>query len=160
MNTPKEIVPHEPKYQPKAWEQYSLHAPGYGCIVPISKKEGNMTLYHVVGSQWAEGQPLKSLASMMPWGDDVAEMLISKWDIHTTDMAYDYYCTDGREVHCLPTLAAAVDFRTEYAPGCRILQIDASSLEVTTGREYPHPVVRDEIPAEFISIVDDGKVPA
>jgi hypothetical protein len=106
------------------------------------------TIYHVT-KEW-DGGDLRSLADREPWTDELAESIASKWGCD----AWTYYGTEGEYVHCHATLAEAVDFRDEWCPGGVILAVDASELDVVVGDEYPHPVVRREIPAWCLSVAE------
>ncbi len=117
------------------------------------EREGDeMAIYHVTQS-W-DGGDLRSLARQMDDGDlslDAGlEQIVGRWGDLTN--AERYLDTDGHQVHCHATLAAAVEYRDEFCLGGEILEIDASSLAVLEGAEYPHPVVADMIPADAIRV--------
>lgn len=109
------------------------------------------TIYHVCRGDW-DGRDLLPFASRYEWSDDACEMILAAWpDLITADKAWEYYCTDGRQVHCHATLEQARDFADEY--GGAVLEIDATGLDIAEGREYPHPVVCGPIPACRIKVI-------
>jgi hypothetical protein len=106
-----------------------------------------MTIYHVA-KDW-DGGELLSLVRREPWSDELAASIAGKWGCDP----WTYYSTDGEYVHCHASLGEAIDFRDEWCPGGVILAVDATDLDVEVGDEYPHPVVRHEIPAWCVSLV-------
>lgn len=102
------------------------------------------TIYHVAADGWDGSSDLLCLARRVEWGDEAEEAIVGKWG--SVD-PWVYYESEGRQVHCHATLQEAIDYRDEYCPEGIILAIDPADLDVREGREYPHPVVRDEIPA-------------
>lgn len=111
-----------------------------------------MTLYHVARS-W-DGGDLRSLAAQIDDGDldlDAAlEMVTEKWCDGDPRKAEEYLDQEGHHVHLHATLAEAIDYRDEWCESGVILEIDAEGLEIEEGIEYPHPTVRDAIPAGLI----------
>jgi hypothetical protein len=114
------------------------------------------TIYHVT-TGW-DGGDLRPLARRVDDGDldlDAAlEMVAARWFDGDLRMAEEYLGRDGREVHCHATLAEALDYREEWCEGGEVLAVDADGLDVAEGVEYPHPVVRDAIPADRITVID------
>jgi hypothetical protein len=106
------------------------------------------TIYHVA-KEW-DGGDLLSLARREPWSDDLAGSIAEKWGCD----AWVYYSTEGEWVHCHASLDEAIDYLDEWCPGGVILAIDASDLDIRQGDEYPHPVVRHEIPAWCVSVLE------
>jgi hypothetical protein len=111
-----------------------------------------MAIYHVT-SGW-DGGDLLSLAERADRGeltlDEALDLVAGKWFGGDLRDAEEYLDDDGREVHCHATLAEAIEYRDEWCPGGEVLAIDDADLDVRVGREYPHPVVRDAIPADCI----------
>jgi len=111
-----------------------------------------MAIYHVA-KDW-DGGELRSLALRIDGGeidlDDALGLIADKWTGGDIRKAEEYLDGDGRYVHCHATLAEAIDYRDEWCPGGVVLAIDEGGLEVEDGQEYPHPVVRDAIPAGLI----------
>ncbi len=105
------------------------------------------TIYHVCRGEW-DGRDLTCLARHMEWDDAAAEYISANWPDCN---AWEYYSTEGRWVHCHATLDEAREFANEF--GGQVLAIDTSELIVETGIEYPHPVVREIIPATAISVL-------
>ena len=102
------------------------------------------TIYHVhVGHDWAPGDDLLSLYEV--YGDAAYEMYAERWpDARELAIYHAHY------VHCHATLVEAVKYQSEY--GGQILEIETDELDVFIDRlEYPHPCVRDMIPAEYIT---------
>ena len=121
-----------------------------------------MTIYHVT-EEW-HGDDLLSFVGLVDGGyldmtlEETMQSILGKWpDLGTARKAEEYLDTDGRMVHCHATLAEAIDYREKHLPGGIILAIDADDLRVEVGTEYPHPVVRDVIPAASISVSTRGE---
>lgn len=114
-----------------------------------------MPIYHVTLDY--DGDDLRSIARIMDDGDisldEGLRMVADKWfdgDLHD---ATRYLNTDGHEVHCHATLAEAIRHRDDWNRDAMILEIDATGLDVYSGTEYPHPVVRDVIPADRVTVM-------
>lgn len=104
------------------------------------------TIYHVCRGEW-DGSDLLALARRMPqWGDEVCALIEASWP--DCD-AWTYYNTEAMFVHCHETIEQARDFAEEF--GGQVLAIDAADLTVGVGDEYPHPVVRDMVPAALVA---------
>jgi hypothetical protein len=113
------------------------------------------TIYHVA-KDW-DGGDLLSLARRLDDGrltlDEAIGDVAARWTGGDLRKAEEYLDGDGHWVHCHDSLDEAIDFRDEWCSGGVILAIDATDLEVKVGAEYPHPVVRHEVPAWCVSIV-------
>lgn len=107
-----------------------------------------MVLYHVCRNGW-DGYDLRPLTHRRVWSDETAALIAAAWP--DCDPAA-YYHSDGCEIHCHSTLAEAREFAREY--GGDILAVDAAGLSVSTGREYPHPVIRGDVSRERITVVN------
>lgn len=106
-----------------------------------------MILYHVCRCGW-DGGDLLPLSNRMGWSDETAEHIAANWpDVDP----WSYYCGDGQEIHCHATLDDAREFAAEY--GGDVLAIDARELDVMTGREYPHPVIRGWVLACWVRVI-------
>lgn len=118
------------------------------------------TIYHVTRA-W-DGCDLRSLAQQVDDGDlglDAALDLIASWWTDGDLRAADRYLDgDGREVHCHDSLDAAAEYLAEWCDGGVIMEIDADGLDVVIGAEYPHPVVRDRIPAGRVRVLTEQEV--
>jgi hypothetical protein len=115
-----------------------------------------VTIYHVTRG-W-DGGDLRSLARRVDDGDlgldEALEQVAARWCDGCLATAERYLDGDGHEVHCHATLAEAIAYRDEWCDGGEVLSIDAAGLVVAEGCEYPHPVVRDLIPADAITVVE------
>lgn len=107
-----------------------------------------MVLYHVCRDGW-DGGDLLALADRMEWGDEACEYIAANWP-DCEGKEWEYYNTDGTEIHFHATLEQAIEFADEF--GGEILVIDASGLDVREGTEYPHPVIRGRVTADRIQV--------
>lgn len=114
-------------------------------------------IYHVA-TGYAEGDDLLSLAAQIARNyltlDEAIAQIETRWpDVN----AWEYWDTEGSEIHCHATIEEAKDYAAEY--GGTILEITTDGpsveLEIRQGREYPHPVTMDVIPASHITIYKD-----
>ena len=97
-------------------------------------------MYHVV-KHW-DGGDLLSLYQQI--GDAAYEGYAEKWpEAGELGQYHIHY------IHLHATLEQAREFAEEF--GGEILEISADDLDIEMDRlEYPHPMVRDCIPAEYI----------
>lgn len=109
-------------------------------------------IYHVT-KDW-DGESLLALSIREDWSDELAEVITTRWPDCDP---WAYYQTDGQYVHCHATITDAIEYRDEWCEGGIILEIDATDLEIEEGSEYPHPVIKGEIPAWCIGVFDDAK---
>jgi len=107
-------------------------------------------IYHV--SQTYKSGALESIAVQLGEAEAI-EAFCEKWE--DADAALAVYHVNY--IHCHDTAEQAVEFAEEF--GGSIFAIDADAMaddviEIERDTlEYDHPIVRDEIPAEFITIV-------
>ena len=103
------------------------------------------TIYHVAPADW-DGD-IESLHYQH--GDDAYDMYVERWP-EAAGMQFEH----TQFVHCYSDLEAAEDHADEF--GGVVLTIDAAAMtedgiEIETDRiEFPHPIVRDVIPARYI----------
>ena len=97
-------------------------------------------MYHVVGSGWNTGEDLLSYDEQERQYGQAPEWV---WDGEPFDT----------DVICLhETLDAAISFRDEFRPGCRILEVDVEELRlVHVGEGYP--AAQRKISADRLRIV-------
>ena len=105
-------------------------------------------VYHVAGPGYEPGDDLLSLAEQVAQGYLSEAEAIAQLQARWPEAAADYIMGDGAEIHCHTTRAEADAYALEY--GGRVVAIDAETLDVRSGAEYPHPVVLGRIPAEVI----------
>lgn len=106
-----------------------------------------MKIYHAT-KKW-DGENLESLASQIGEFDAIEEYT-KKWPDAGELAAYHVHY-----VHCFKDLGDAEEFANEIDG--EVVEIDFEDffedfVEIDN-LEFPHPVVRDEIPAEYISRV-------
>lgn len=120
---------------------------------PEVPEKNTKFVYHVVGKDWKPGDPLIPFSSQHSWDSKTAKKISKKWDEYESD-PYSYYQTEGTYVHFHSTLKEAQEHKEELAPKSRILKIDTTGLEISAGKEYPHPTSYNEVPASSIEIVN------
>jgi hypothetical protein len=105
-----------------------------------NKEATTVHLYHV-SENW-DGGDLLSLYRQI--GTDAYEEYADRWpDAGELGVYHVHY------IHLHSTLGEAKAFADEF--GGEILEINADDLDIEMDRlEYPHPMVRDCIPAEYI----------
>jgi len=107
-------------------------------------------IYHV--SQTYQGGDLESSATQMGESEAI-EAFCEKWDNADASLAVYHV----NYIHCHDTIEQAREFAEEF--GGNVFAIDADAMaddyiEIERDTlEYDHPIIRDEIPAEFITIV-------
>lgn len=100
-----------------------------------------MKLYHVTTGQW-NGDDLLSLYRQ--FGDEAYEEYAKKWPEAGELVQYHVHY-----IHLHGNLEEAIQFAREF--GGEILEIDATELDIEIDNlEYPHPMVRDCIPAAHV----------
>jgi hypothetical protein len=115
-----------------------------------------MTIYHVA-KDW-DGGDLLSLARRVDDGhlslDEALDSVAARWTDGDLRKAEEYLDGDGHWVHCHASLEEAIDYRDEWCPEGVILAIEADDLEIVDGTEYPHPTIRDLVPAGCVAMVN------
>lgn len=106
-----------------------------------------MSIYHV-SSEWTEGEDLCSILALVQRGllseEDALAQVESRWP-EMGDAGTYIMIGDGTQVHCYATLAEAQEHAEDR--GGFVVEIDDETLDVRTGKEFPHPVVQGHIPA-------------
>jgi hypothetical protein len=99
------------------------------------------TMYHVVIKDW-DGDDLLSLYQQI--GDAAYEEYAEKWpEAGELGQYHVHY------VHLHATLDQAREFVEEF--GGEILEVNTEDLDIVIDNlEYPHSMVRDRIPAEYV----------
>lgn len=109
------------------------------------------TIYHVAPADHSGDL----LSLYRQHGDEAYEIFIERWP--DSGVLGDYHAD---YVHCHATLEKAEDHAAWY--GGKIYAIDGAAFVADGGKvetdtlEFPHPMVRDEIPAEYIREVAQG----
>jgi hypothetical protein len=105
-----------------------------------------MAIYHVVGDEWTGGD-LLSLDKQYGEGPAI-DIFCQRWPDADASLAIYH----AMYVHCYATLGEAENDDC----GGRILEIDDTDLAVEIDElepHHPHPVVRDRIPAQYITVM-------
>ena len=106
------------------------------------------TNYYHVTDLW-DGWPLESLYDR--YGEGAYEMYAKKWP-DSANLAQVH----AHVVHLHSTLRKAWEYQQEY--GGEILRIDGTGLDIEMDSyEYPHPVCKEPIPVNSITILGGGE---
>lgn len=112
--------------------------------------------YHVVDARWMPGESLYSLHELVRRGDlslaEACAQVTARWSAAGDPSLYVDQ-DEGLWIHLHAALEEAREYRDDFAPGARILEIDTECLEISQGHEYPHPTVWREIPGDRIRAI-------
>ncbi len=132
-----------------------------------------MTLYHVC-PRW-DGNDLVTLADKINNGEltmreacrqtavrfdwstnfRYEDMEDSDWDDEVSGTAFCRYLDyEAGHVHCHATESEAREWRDLYLPSADLLAIEADTLRVASGEEYPHPVLEQSVDSALISLLN------
>jgi hypothetical protein len=109
-----------------------------------------MTYYHVV-HEW-DGKDLLSLSERLGSVDDAVAEFNRRWP--EGDDNYDFAAHHVQYVHLHDTIDAARHFAHDFGGDILAIDIPDDCYDVdviTDGMEYPHPMVRYRIPANYIT---------
>lgn len=99
------------------------------------------TIYHVAQDGW-DGADLLSLYAQ--YRDDAYDQYAERWP-DAGELCYEH----AHYVHCHASLSDATAFQADHGGDLLIISLDEDDIVMDVA-EYPHPMVRDAIPAHAI----------